>query len=36
MMAFFGGRADALLDVAERYPLADRSKSALTGGRSYG
>ena len=32
MMAFFGGRADALLDVEERYPLADRSKSALTGG----
>ena len=33
MMAFFGGRADALLDVEERYPLADRSTSALTGGR---
>lgn len=32
MKAYFSGRADALFDVAERHPLADRDLSELTGG----
>ncbi len=30
--AYFSGRAEALFDVAERHPLADRNLSELTGG----
>ncbi|MBP2560112.1 hypothetical protein J2857_002881 [Neorhizobium galegae] len=32
MKAYFSGRAEALFDVAERHPLADRDLSELTGG----
>ncbi|MGV4792954.1 DUF6538 domain-containing protein [Rhizobium sp. F40D2] len=32
MKAYFNGRAEALFDVAERHPLADRDLSELTGG----
>lgn len=32
MKAYFSGRAEALFDVAERHPLADRNLSELTGG----
>ncbi len=32
MKAYFSGRAEALFDVAERHPLADRELSELTGG----
>ncbi len=32
MKAYFGGRADALFDVEDRHPLADRNLSELTGG----
>ncbi|MBY5806113.1 integrase [Rhizobium leguminosarum bv. viciae] len=32
MKAYFSGRAEALFDVAERHPLADRNFSELTGG----
>jgi integrase len=32
MKAFFGGRAQALLEVDDRHPLADRNLSELTGG----
>ncbi|MBY5883402.1 integrase [Rhizobium leguminosarum] len=34
MKAYFSGRAEALFDVAERHPLADRDLSELTGGSS--
>jgi len=32
MKAYFSGRAEALFDVADRHPLADRNLSELTGG----
>nr|WP_246763268.1 hypothetical protein [Rhizobium sp. 007] len=32
MKAYFGGRAEALLDVDDRHPLADRSLSEFMGG----
>lgn len=32
MKAYFDGRAEALFDVADRHPLADRNLSELTGG----
>jgi integrase len=32
MKAYFSGRAEALFDIADRHPLADRNLSELTGG----